>query len=149
VVGMKGNLEMTNGLQRNRSGGYKRIFYPIECHPDDMPETKITALNPPGNTRRNVRIIRGEEWEKMLDDPNWIHAGYVPAPRTIFWVFVYHFCMGALMHYPLLSILRFCFNPRSLQVWPEEVIPKPPKQKFTKVTKKPRRSRCIQSLPMN
>lgn len=119
--------------QKNRSGGYKRVVNGVFREPIDKNPTEITRLNPP---RQEFRVIHGTYWEKVVDHPNWVGVGYVPTPKTSFYAFVYHFCMGALMHYPLLSILRFCLRKRSLRPWHDEPMPTKPRSKIKKVSKK-------------
>lgn len=67
-----------------------------------MTDADYERLNPPD------AILLGRRdglYLKMIDNPAWLHMGWVPTPKTRFGWFVYHAVHGLLMRYPLWDVL--------------------------------------------
>lgn len=52
-------------------------------------------------------IIDGEVYHRRDYHPDYFDIGIIPIPRTRWRVFLYHFCHGILMQYPLWDVLLF------------------------------------------
>jgi len=51
----------------------------------------------------------GESFVSLLDDPLWLHVGYIPMPRTRLSWFVYHLIHGVVMRYPIHKVIGYSF----------------------------------------
>lgn len=55
-------------------------------------------------------------------DSDWIQLVVCPTPTTVIDTIVYHIAYGTLMHYPLLSILKFAWRNRRSFIEPQETV---------------------------
>jgi len=55
-------------------------------------------------------------------DSPWQELGVCPKPTTVLDTIIYHIAHGALMHYPLWSILKFAWRNRYSFIEPQESV---------------------------
>lgn len=66
---------------------------------------------------QDIRRIDGAYWYKAVDADGWMDVGIIPIPRSRWRVFLYHFCHGMLMQYPLIEILKFSITTSNMTHW--------------------------------
>ncbi len=57
-----------------------------------------------------LTVIRGEPYEKMNTDPNWLRVGYIPKPSTRLGWFLYNIVHGLAMRYPFWQVVKFSLS---------------------------------------
>ncbi len=67
-----------------------------------MTDADYERLNPPD---AQMELLDDGVYIKLLDDPAWLHMGWVPTPTTRLGWFVYHVIHGLLMRYPAWDVL--------------------------------------------
>ena len=68
-----------------------------------LTDDEADHLNAPGY----LAVYDNALYFKYIDDPAWLHVGYVPRPRSRFAWFVHHLVHGLVMRYPLHKVIGF------------------------------------------
>jgi hypothetical protein len=73
-----------------------------------LTDEEVARLNGPDQANfRNYIFRNGKMFVHDIDDEDWLLLGVAPVPKTRLEIFVYHFCHGLLMHYPIIKVLLF------------------------------------------
>ncbi len=93
------NLQKDNLVEISKQEYEKREIWSLT---DEWYE----KLNPPQESMETITKNK-IDYIRLLDDPKWLHMGYVPMPKTKFEIFRHHLLHGIMMNYPLGKVILY------------------------------------------